>query len=374
MPSDTSRRAFLALVAGGLGASLVGTRRLAAATMAGEPLYASCVRLDDGRFAVALLTEAGEILALRDLPDRGHDVAFDPVGRRCVAFARRPGTFAVMFDVDGRSEPQVIAAAPGRHFYGHGVFSADGGLLFATENDPANGVGVVGIYDARDGFARVGEISAGGVGSHELVWCADGRTLAIANGGLETDPDLGGRINLNRADMEASLSLVDPLAGKVLATHRLGTDLSKLSIRHLAVDGRGDVWFGCQHEGDPTDLPPLAGRLRPGRAPEMFALPDELAPRARNYVGSVAVSADGGTVAFSAPRGGLVFGFSAGNADFLGHAILKDACGLAPAPVGSDGLRVTTGFGTVAAIADDFGTRRLAKDPVAFDNHLARLG
>lgn len=368
------RRAFLALAGATLGASLLGGRRLAAAEADGGPLYASCVRLDDGRFAVAVMTDAGEIRRLRDLPDRGHDVAFDPIRRRCVAFARRPGTFAVVFDLDGRDEPQAIVAAPGRHFYGHGVFSADGATLFATENDPARGLGVIGVYDALDGFARIGEFPAGGVGSHELVWCADGRTLAVANGGLETDPAVGGRLDLNRADMEASLTLLDAAAMRVLAVHRLPPDLAQLSIRHLAVDGRGDLWFGCQHEGDPTATPPLAGRLRPGRAPEMFSLPEDCAPRTRNYVGSVAVSADGETVAFSAPRGGLVFGFSAGAGAFLGLADLKDACGLAPAPRGEPGLRVTSGHGVVAGLDAAVSMRRLAKDPVAFDNHLARLG
>lgn len=368
------RRAVLTL-AGGLAAALVGPRRLYAADGTAVPRYANCVKTADGAWAVAVLDEAGAVLRLLPMPDRGHDIAFDPASGRCVAFARRPGSFAVVFDAAGRDEPYVLSAAPGRHFFGHGVFSADGALLYATENDYAAGQGVIGLYDARDGFRRLGEFPSGGLGPHELVWCADGRTLAVANGGLDTTPDAGGRTDLNRAEMKASLSLVDADGGRLLAGHALGPSFAQLSIRHLAVDRTGAVWFGSQHYGDPTELPPLAGRLVPGRDPELFALPEELAPRAKNYVGSVAATADGSAVAFSAPKGGLVFAFEAGSGRFVGSADLFDACGLAPAPDASAALLVTTGAGRVARLSagDGLSPSPLASDDVAFDNHLVRL-
>ena len=53
-------------------------------------------------------------------------------------------------------------------------------------------------------FARVGEFPTHGVGPHELLLLGDGRTLAVANGGIETHPDFG-RAKLNIADDEAVL-------------------------------------------------------------------------------------------------------------------------------------------------------------------------
>lgn len=367
-----SRRAFAAALAG-LGLAAVGPRRLHAETTDGC-LFANCVRTGDDAYAVAVLDEQGGLKALHALPGRGHDVAFDPVHRVCVAFARRPGTFAVVFDLDGRTEPWPLSAAPGRHFFGHGVFTPDGGRLFATENDYATGRGVIGIYDARDAFRRIGEFETGGIGPHELVWTADGRSLAVANGGLDTTPDAGGRVDLNRSDMEASLALVDSRTGRLLANHRLGPDLAQLSMRHLAVDATGAVWFGCQHFGDPTDLPPLAGRLTPGREPELFALPEEIAPLAKNYVGSVAVTGDGGAAVFSAPKGGMVFAFAAGSGAFVGSASIADGCGVAPVAGGAPAVMITAGTGAIDRWRpDDLAPADVARAGMAFDNHLVRL-
>ena len=48
----------------------------------------------------------------------------------------------------------------------------------------------------------------------------DGKTLAVANGGLDTVPDAG-RANLNADTMEPSLTFVDRGSGELLAKHAL---------------------------------------------------------------------------------------------------------------------------------------------------------
>lgn len=359
----------------GLSAGLfaLGPRRLFAATAAG-PRYASCAKLPDGSFAAVLMDADGRILGLRPLPDRGHDIAHDPVSGRLVAFARRPGSFAVVFEADAGVAPIVLPAPEGRHFYGHGVFSPDGRRLYTTENDFAAGAGVVGIYDVAAGFERVGEMPTGGIGPHELVLLGDGRTLVVANGGLDTTPEFG-RLDLNSADMEASLAVIDAPSGKLTALRRLPDELRKLSIRHLAVDAAGAVWFGCQYEGPPTDLPPLAGRLTADGTTEMFALPGALRARTRNYVGSVATSRDGDLVAFSAPRGGLIFAFDSATGRFAGTTRLADGCGIA-ATAGA-GMLATSGEGAVIGLdftKGDGSATPMAREDVAFDNHLTLIG
>ena len=51
-----------------------------------------------------------------------------------MAFARRPGTFALVIDCAEGREVARLHTPEGRHFYGHGAFTPDGGLLFTTEN------------------------------------------------------------------------------------------------------------------------------------------------------------------------------------------------------------------------------------------------
>ena len=73
-------------------------------------------------------------------------------------FARRPGSFALAFDVQGRREPVLFTTPPNRHFYGHGVFSRDGRLLYATEHDNETRDGLLGVYGATQGYKRIGEM------------------------------------------------------------------------------------------------------------------------------------------------------------------------------------------------------------------------
>jgi hypothetical protein len=234
-----------------------------AETLETDAVFATAFMRRDGGYGAAILSEAGRLLHAVELPDRGHDVAFDPVSRRAVAFARQPGTFAIVFDHAGRAAPQTIASAAGRHFFGHGVFSADGALLYATENDFDNASGMVGIYDARDKFRRIGEFSSHGVGPHELLLLGDGKTLAVANGGIETHPDFG-RAELNIATMKPSYVLLDRLTGDLIEKHELPPELHQLSIRHMDAEASGTVWFGCQYRGADTERPPLVGPAAPG--------------------------------------------------------------------------------------------------------------
>src|SRR6185312_463931 len=134
-------------------------------------------------------------------PARGHDLVQRPGTRECVVFARRPGTFAIAFSTDASAAPVEFQSKPDRHFFGHGSFSRDGRLLLTSENDFEAVRGVIGVRDATAGYRQIGEFDAAGMEPHDLCLLSDGRTLVIANGGLETHP-LSERENLNVATME----------------------------------------------------------------------------------------------------------------------------------------------------------------------------
>jgi hypothetical protein len=362
-----------------IGAAVVvaaGRRGIAAALPqdAEVRLVSACQRAD-GSHAIALLSREGRILREVPLRGRGHDIAFDPGSGRAVAFARQPGLFAVAFDVSGETRapraPVVFAPPENRCLFGHGLFSPDGRLLYATENDLDSGEGRLGIYDAHAGFARIGELSTFGVGPHEVILLRDGRTLAIANGGYEMRPDTG-RIRIDVEAMQPSLVFVDRLSGELITEHRLPAALNALSIRHLAAGPGGTtttVWFGAQWEGDMAAIPELIGCA--GRdSPIRLVTPASPLGRAlKGYVGSVAISRDGSVVAASAPRAGRIVFVDPATATVRATTTLADGCGIAG--IGGDSFAASSGLGVLqfarAGAAPDFSE---TLPGVAFDNHM----
>ena len=321
-----SRRSLLSGVAAS-GAMLALPR---SANASSRPECFAAARKDDrGSFSAALFTLDGDVQTV-ELPGRGHDIALKPDGSEWVAFARRPGRFGVAVATQARP-PIWFESKPGRHFFGHGVFSADGKLLYAAENDYGNAQGMIGVRDATDGYKQIGEFRAHGIEPHDIALLPDGRTLVVANGGIRTHPDRGGE-ELNLASMRPSLVYVDVTNGDLLEEHRLAPALHQLSIRHLAVAAGDTVVFGCQYRGPEEDAPALIGFHRRGERPLIAEAPAETQIGLRNYIGSVAADSGGGIVAASAPKGGLVTYWDVAARRFLGASTLADGCGLGAPP------------------------------------------
>ena len=350
------RRAFMGAAGAGFLAALGPRAALALART--DAVFASAFRAPDGSFGVATMTERGEIVDKARLPDRAHGMAACGATGRVVAFARRPGTFAVIFDKDAACEPLVIATPEGRHFFGHGEFSTDGRILFASENDFEAGRGVIGLYDATSAFRRIGEFDAHGIGTHDIGVSPDGRFLAIANGGIETHPDFG-RTKLNLDRMQPSLVLLDARSGALVQRHVLPPALAQLSTRHLAFGERGRIWFACQFEGSRNETPPLAGYFSSGGDPIFVTLPADVTERMGHYVGAIAVNRNDGLVGLSSPRGGLVL-LDARDGRFVSERAVRDAAGVAASAVG-------------IAVASYDGTLAETKSPVNWDQHLLRI-
>lgn len=357
------RRAFLS-AAGSLFAASLAPRQAFALERA-DAVFATAYQRRSGEYGVAVLTEAGEMVHALDLPDRGHDVTFDPVSRRSVVFARQPGTFMTIFDHAGKQPPITIASIEGRHFYGHGCFSPDGTLLYATENDFDAAEGMIGIYDARDGFRRTGEFKTHGVGPHEMLLMPDGRTFAVANGGIETHPDFG-RAKLNIATMEPSLVFIDRLSGTLMSRHTLPASLHQLSIRHMAPDDQGRLWFGCQYEGAERDRPQLVGFATPDDGLVLLDMPDDILGGFRNYIGSVASNPEAGLVAVSSPQGNSLALIDTATKSVRDVRSLTEVCGIAP---DRSGFVSSTGTGRWLAP----GTPDATLPDFVWDNHILRI-
>lgn len=376
MPSMAINRRTLLRRTGGVAAGLAAAGTLVAINVA-TPRPARAVgyvggcQQPDGRYAVACFDASGIEQLVVPLPGRGHGITTDARTGLIVIFARRPGRFALVLRPD--QPPQLFTPPDDRHFYGHGTFSPAGDLLYATENDFHRQQGMIGVYAAAD-WRRIGEFPTGGVEPHEVVLLPDGVTLAVANGGIATDPAVGdGRTPLGEV-IASDLVLLDRRTGAPRGRWRLPESLADLSIRHLAVDRLGSVWFGGQWEGATEVTPPLLGRLRRNGVLESVATA-AIDGNLANYVGSVASDAGGRLIAASSPRAGAVVLLDASTARIIDVVTLTDGCGLAGTATPGRFI-ATSGNGAITAL--DVTATAASEEPlrtatVRWDNHLHRL-
>ena len=368
---QASRRAILGGAAGGL-LGFLGLRAARSRGHAG-PLFVGCQADARDQHHVTGFDQAGQACFSLPLPERGHAMAFHPARPHMVVFARRPGRFAVVIDDDEGIALYRIDAAPGRHFYGHGTYSPDGRLLFATENDYEIGQGIVGVYDAGDAYKRVGEFPSHGIGPHELIMMPDGKTLAIANGGIRTHPDHD-RAKLNLDSMAPTLVFTDSADGRHLDQATLPNRQHQLSIRHLATLYNGCIAIAMQYEGPKTDEVPLVA-IHDGSSLKTLKAPNNVQRRMRHYGGSVAVDHGGALIAVSAPRGNLITFWDGLNGLYLTSVELRDGCGVAPTNEPSE-FMLTGGEGDIRLVRPLTGEikpvdmKGLAS--VRWDNHLRR--
>jgi hypothetical protein len=351
------RRAFLKAAGMGFAATLAPGSLYALERA--DAVYASGYRASEGTFGIATVSERGEIIDRMALPARAHGMAFSSTTGRAVAFARRPGTFAMVFDPSRQAEPIVITAPEGRHFYGHGHFSPDGTVLYASENDFDGNRGMIGLYDGRNAFRRIGEFDAHGIGTHDMTVSDDGALLVIANGGIETHPDFG-RTKLNLDRMEPSLVMLDARTGSLIQKHRMPSSLSQLSTRHLDIAENGRIWFACQWEGARNETPPLAGWFSKGEDIALLSLPDETTARLANYVGAIAVNRRENIVGLTSPIGGASVTLDARTGIVLTEESVHEAAGVAPA---AHGIAVSSYDGNFNGTLSD----------VAWDQHIIRI-
>ena len=323
----------------GAGASLLA---FAPPAWGATPLYIATTLAEEGHLA-RVFDGDGQVIASLELPGRGHGVAVSPTNRTAVVIARRPDRYALAFRRDTGEVTTTLTAPEGRHFYGHGTFSPDGRLLLTTENDYENGRGAIGVWDAADGFARIGEWESFGVGPHDVLRMPAGNIVAVANGGIVTHPD-SGRDKLNLNDMSPSLVLIDARSGERLNECKLPRTLHQLSIRHLAASRSGVIVAAMQYEGPKQNAPPLVFTWD-GGVPRILEAKWNIQRAMRNYCLSVAVDASDEIAAVSCPHGNLVTFWDIAAGKLAGAVGARNARGVAATGHPREFL-ITSGDGT----------------------------
>ena len=342
----------------GLAAAAILPRRGWAA--AGSPDWVAAAKAPDGSHALYGLDAAGGLVFTVPLPSRGHAATAHPTRAEAVAFARRPGIFALILDCRTGAVSGRLSPPEGMQFNGHGAFSPDGARLYTSEVVAQGSAGRIGIWDATRGYARLGEMDSHGIGPHELRTRPDG-AIIVANGGIETDPQDRTPLNIDR--MQPNLAVIAP-EGSLLSRTELAPDLHQNSIRHLALLPQG-VAFAMQWQGDPAEPVPLLGIM--GQELRLAGPPESEALAMQGYAGSIAAS--GGLIAITSPRGGVVM---IHGDDGTHRATLRraDICGVAAAKDAP--FMLTDGGGAVWA-GDETGLRLRARHELSWDNHLVKI-
>ncbi len=365
-----SRRSFLQLSSAVAGLSTLGVGGCSNGSTFPEGLLWSAANRFDGSFTLQSYDIAGGAALSTSLPVRAHGTVLRPGTREVLAVSRRPGTEFFVVDRNTGVLQVTVTSPPERHFLGHGVFDQSARYLYTTENsvdeastpDITPRDSVIGIYDAEDGYRRVGELPTYGVGAHELIVCPVRNALIVANGGIYTHPSRP-REKLNIDTMQPSLAYIDRGSGALLESHSLPD--TQLGIRHLAAAPDGTTYFGCQHASPSQAGAALVYRHSPGQAVTALAGDTNLWSQFDSYIGSVAVHPQSGAVAATSPVGGVVGLWQQETPNTL---TIVDGSGVA---VAEDCFIVTTGIGELHIIDASTLQRRgvISAQEVRWDNH-----
>lgn len=306
------------------------------------------------------------------LPARAHQVVPHPLQPEAICIARRPGLTLQRFDYLSGHLLQEISPPSDRRLYGHGVFSPDGRRFYTTENDFNAARGVIGIYAVDENYHRLGELESGGIGPHQLGLHPDGKTLVIANGGIQTHPKRG-REKLNLETMQPNLAYIDRHSGALLERHTLSQP--QLSIRHLDIGPSGQVALGMQYQGVDGELYPLVAHHHRGLPLQNCQASAQQWRTLSGYIASVLLLESANTLVASSPRGNRLYFWSLTENRLVSELTLSDTAGLAR--IANNQLVASTGQGILVRLEVRDGhyqeLSRRQHPHTQWDNHLASL-
>lgn len=358
MSVDASRREFLRAAAAAAAAAL-GT-----GCSAGRAPRRGAI-LGAGRFLTTDTGKLTHVLCVFDLDgDRsraismdffGHGLAFHPTDRSRIAVFEKKGPGACEIDLASGRVTRAITTPAERAFYGHGVYSGDGQVLFATENHLQTRNGLIAIRDAKT-HQPLGEFPTHGQSPHDCHLVDDGRTLAITNGG---GPE--------GSEAPPSVTFVDVASTKLL--ERLTFTNPRINAGHLALSAKRDVVaVSAPREGLPREA--LGGvTIRTGSGPfETMSRPQEVIDRMVGESLSLCIDEGRRTVAVTNPDGNIVTFWDLDGRRLVKHLDLPAPRGLAPT---LDGRSVALSYGQGTLVLLDPETMAPAAAPVVASSTLS---
>ena len=339
-----SRRDFLAQ-SGGLFLSLSALPLKVQAKS--SELLISSVRSLDGQNHLVLSSLDGQLVARKEVAHRYHSMAVHPKKEHAIFVERRPGSQFQVLSLETKKFIASFSAPPDRHLYGHGAFSLNGRYLLLTMNDLKTMEGKVGVFDTFNNYQFVTEFSSGGIGPHDIQRHPKKDLFFICNGGIKTHPSTG-REKLNIDSMQPNLCLFD-LKQNRLSQVAEPTN-SFLSLRHMAVNDRGDIIVGYQDQDFiPGESNVLIAKYSIQNGFQEILMDPELVSQAQGYVASLAMDPSSKYGLCTCPKGNLVLLWDLYSNQLIRKFSLKGASGASYSKK-HHGFILSSGSGTVLYI------------------------
>jgi hypothetical protein len=347
-PPVPSRREFLLSAgAAAVAASLGGACSLGARRRQGMIVGAGrFLTTDTGKTTHVLCVfdlDGGRSRAI-DMEFFGHGLAFHPQDRQRAVVFEKKGAGCCEVDLRAGRVTRTIRTPPHRAFYGHGAFTRDGQVLFATENHLETKNGLIVIRDART-FQELGEFPTYGQSPHDCHLVDEGKTLVITNGG-------------GTAESQAlpSVTFVEAASTKLL--EKLTFDTPRINAGHLAISARRDVVaISAPRDGLPRDSQGGVTIRTAGGPFETMSRPQEIVQRMIGESLSLCIDDGRRTVGVTNPDGNIVTFWDLDARRLVKHLDLPAPRGIARTLDGSS-LVLSYGQGTLALLDPETMTPR----------------
>lgn len=164
---------------------------------------------------------------ITDIGFLAHGVIKNPLADHKVLVFEKKGPGAAEIDLKDNAITRRIKPAGGHAFYGHGAYSADGKLVYATEYDEMTYAGAMTVRDAES-FEIIDDFPTYGERPHDCQFIDDGRVVAITNG--------GGAL---KGGAKPNVTYVEVGTGKLI--EKIEFDNPLINSGHLMISPGGDL-------------------------------------------------------------------------------------------------------------------------------------
>lgn len=221
-----------------------------------------------------------------------HGFTTKPGSPHIAAVFEKRGPGAALLDLADMRRLGMIRAKPGRHYYGHGVYSQDGEKLFVVEIDLETHAGLLSVRETKT-YREIEAFPTYGDRPHDCVPIDDGKVLVITNGGGA----LGSK-------SEPCVTYVDVASRKLL--EKIQFSDPKINAGHVAIAPDGSLAVvSAPRDGLPAETSAGGITLRaPKRKPERMRGPERVMSKVIGESLSVVIHED--IVGVTNPFGGIV--------------------------------------------------------------------